>query len=102
MALSSADAEVIASLKMSNDEIFRALGVPPPLLGALENATLANVEQLVAAWLSFSLGGLIEKYERGLDRLFGFDSRKNRVEFDVSILLRSDMSARTDSYSKMI
>ena len=102
MALNSADAEVISSLKMSNDEIFRALGVPPPLLGALENATLANVEQLVSAWLAFSLGGLIEKYERGLDRLFGFDSRKDRVEFDVSALLRSDTAARMDAYSKMI
>jgi HK97 family phage portal protein len=102
LGVTSQDAEVINALKLSNDEIFRALGIPPPLMGALEHATLSNVEQLVSAWLSFSLGGLIEKYERGLDRLFGFDSRANRVEMDVSILLRSDILARTEAHSKMI
>ena len=102
MAVTSADAEVISSMKLSNDEIFRAMGVPPPLLGALEHATLSNVEQMVSAWLSFSLGGLIERYERALDRLFGLDSQRDRIEMDVSILLRSDLSARMDAYSKMV
>lgn len=102
MSVTSADAEVINSLKLSNDEIFRAMGVPPPLLGALEHATLSNVEQMVSAWLSFSLGGLVERYERALDRLFGLDSHEDRIEMDVSILLRSDLSARMDAYSKMV
>lgn len=102
MAVTSADAEVINSLRMSNDEIFRAMGVPPPLLGALEHATLSNVEQMVSAWLSFSLGGLIERYERSLDKLFRFDSKSNRVEMDVTALLRSDLNARMDAYSKMV
>ena len=102
MSVTSADAEVINSMKLSNDEIFRAMGVPPPLLGALEHATLSNVEQMVSAWLSFSLGGLIERYERALDRLFNLDSNDNRIEMDVTILLRSDLSARMDAYSKMV
>lgn len=102
MSITSADAEVISSLKMSNDEIFRALGVPPPLLGALEHATLANTEQLVQAWLAFSLGGLIERYERALDRLFGFNPRKDRVEMGVDSLLRSDLDGRMSALSKGI
>jgi phage portal protein BeeE len=102
MSVTSADAEVINSMKLSNDEIFRAMGVPPPLLGALEHATLSNVEQMVSAWLSFSLGGLIERYERALDRLFNLNSNDDRIEMDVTILLRSDLSARMDAYSKMV
>ena len=102
LSITSADAEVINTLKMTNDEIFRAMGVPPPLLGALENATLSNTEQLVQAWLAFSLGGLIERYERAFDRLFGFDPRKDRVEMSVDALLRSDLAGRMTALSSGI
>jgi len=102
MSVTSSDAEVIATLKMSNDEIYRAMGVPPPLLGALENATLANTEQLVQAWLSFSLGGLLERYERAFDKLFGFNPRVDRIEMSVDALLRSNLDGRMSALSKGI
>ena len=102
MSITSADAEVISTLKMSNDEIFRALGVPPPLLGALEHATLANTEQLVQAWLAFSLGGLLERYERAFDALFGFNPRIDRIEMSVDALLRSNLDGRMTALSKGI
>ena len=102
MSITSADAEVISTLKMSNDEIFRALGVPPPLLGALEHATLANTEQLVQAWLAFSLGGLLERYERAFDTLFGFNPRIDRIEMSVDALLRSNLDGRMTALSKGI
>lgn len=100
MSISSQDAEVIAALRMSNEEIARALGVPPVLLGDLSHATLNNVEQMIHAWLAYSLGGQLERFERAMDRFFGFDSRKDRVEMDLSALLRTDLAARMDALGK--
>lgn len=102
MSLTSQDAQLIESLKMSNEEIARAMGIPPPLLGQLENATLSNVEQLISHWMSISLGGLIERYERGLDRLFGLNSVKDRIEMDTTALLRTDFAERMKSYGSAI
>lgn len=100
ITMSSQDAEVISALRMSNEEIARAMGVPPPMLGDLSQGTLTSTEQLVSAWMAFSLGGLIERYERSLDRLFGFNSRRDRIEMDTSGLLRTDMAARMDALGK--
>lgn len=100
LSISSQDAEVISTMRMSNEEIARALGIPPPLVGDLTHATLANVEQMVSAWLSFSLGGLIERYERALDRFFGLNSRTMRVDMDVTPLLRTDLGARMEAYGR--
>lgn len=100
MSISSQDAEVISALRMSNEEVARALGVPPPLLGDLSNATLSNVEALFGAFLSMSLGGLIERFERGFDRFFGLNSRSERIEMDVTALLRTDLAARMDALAR--
>jgi len=102
MALNSQDAQVIETIKMSNEEIARAVGVPPPLLGQLENANLSNIEQLISHWMSVSLGGLIERYERGLDRLFGYNSIQRRIEMDTTALLRTDLAERMQSYGRAI
>lgn len=44
MALSAKDAEYLGSLKEALLHVARAYGIPPPLLGDLSNATLANVD----------------------------------------------------------
>lgn len=102
MSITSQDAEAIETLKMTTEEIARAVGVPPPLLGQLDNATLSNVEQLVSHWMSISLGGLIERFERGLDRLFGLNSVTDRIEMDTTALLRTDFAERMQSYGRAI
>jgi HK97 family phage portal protein len=102
MTMTSADAEVIATLRMENEEIARTCGVPPPLVGDLSHASLTATEPLIAIWLSISLGGLIERFERGLDRLLGLDGEKDWIDLDVIALLRTDFAARMDAYAKGI
>jgi HK97 family phage portal protein len=94
MGINSADAQVIEALRMSNEEICRCCGVPPPLIGDMQNATRNNAETLIEHWLSLSLGGLIERYERACERLFGLDGRTDSIDMDVSALLRTDLAAR--------
>lgn len=44
MAMSPKDAEYLGSLKEALRHVARAYGIPPPLLGDMEGATLANVD----------------------------------------------------------
>lgn len=100
MSISSEDAEVIAALRMSNEEIARCVGVPGPLIGDLEKSGLTNTEALIEFWLSISLGGLIERYEWGLNRLLSLDGRTEWVDMSTEGLLRTNLVARMDGLTK--
>ena len=100
MAISSEDAEVIAALRMSNEEIARCVGVPGPLIGDLEKSGLTNTEALIEFWLSLSLGGLIERYECGLNELLGLDGRAQWVELSTEALLRTNLVQRMEGLTK--
>jgi HK97 family phage portal protein len=100
MSITSADAEVIATLRMENEEIARTCGVPPPLIGDLSHGSVTSTETLISAWLAISLGGLIERFERALDRLFGLNGSTDWVDLDVTALLRTDLAARMEALAK--
>jgi HK97 family phage portal protein len=100
MSITSEDAEVINTLRMENEEIARTCGVPPPLVGDLSHGSLTATEPLIATWLSISLGGLLERFERGLDRLLGLDGVSDWIDFDLSALLRTDFAARMEALTK--
>src|SRR6185369_10982115 len=100
--LAAIDESVISSLRFSNEEIARCAGVPPPMYGDLSSGAVVNSETLVRHWLSVSLGGLIERLERELDRLFRMDGRTNLVEMSTEALLRSDLAAQAEALSKLV
>ena len=101
MGLSPEVAKVVDTLRMSNEEIARCAGVPPPLIGDLTHSAPGNTtEALMTWWLSISLGGLIERFERGLDRLFGLNSRAGWIDLDPIELLRMELGKRMDALGK--
>jgi len=100
--LAAIDESVIASLRFSNEEVARCAGVPPPMYGDLTSGAIISSETLVRHWLSVSLGGLIERLERELDRLFRMDGRSNLVEMSTEALLRSDLAAQAEALSKLV
>ena len=100
--LAAVDESVITSLRFSNEEVARTAGVPPPMYGDLSSGAVVNSETLVRHWLSVSLGGLIERLERELDRLFRMDGRHDLVEMSTEALLRSDMSAQAEALAKLV
>lgn len=100
LGISSEDAEVIEALRMSNEEIARCVGVPGPLVGDLREAALSNTSALIAHWLSISLGGLIERYEAGLERLFNLNGRTEWVDMSTEALLRLDLTKRMEALTK--
>ena len=100
--LAAIDESVIASLRFSNEEVARCAGVPPPMYGDLTSGAIVNSETLVRHWLSVSLGGLIERLERELDRLFRMDGRRDLVEMSTEALLRSDLAGQADALAKLV
>lgn len=100
--LGAIDESVITSLRFSNEEIARCAGVPPPMYGDLSAGAIVNSETLVRHWLSVSLGGLIERFERELDRLFRLDGRHDLIEMSTEALLRSDMVAQAQALSTLV
>jgi HK97 family phage portal protein len=100
--LAAIDESVITSLRFSNEEIARTAGVPPPMYGDLSSGAVVNSEALVRHWLSVSLGGLIERLERELDRLFRMDGRHDLIEMSTEALLRSDVAAQAEALSKLV
>jgi HK97 family phage portal protein len=100
--LAAIDQSVIASLRFSNEEVARCAGVPPPMYGDLSAGAIMNSETLVRHWLSVSLGGLIERLERELDRLFRLDGRHDLVEMSTEALLRSDLAAQAEALAKLV
>ena len=63
---------------------------------------MLNTEALINHWLSVSLGGLIERFERGLERLFGMDGRRDYVDLSVEALLRTDLASQAEALAKMV
>jgi HK97 family phage portal protein len=100
--LAAIDESVIASLRFSNEEIARCAGVPPPMYGDLSAGAIVNSETLVRHWLSVSLGGLIERFERELDRLFRMDGRHDLIEMSTEALLRSDLAAQAAALAQLV
>ncbi|WP_367394564.1 phage portal protein [Cupriavidus sp. Agwp_2] len=101
VTMSAQDAQIIDVYKMTTEDIARVFGVPLPIIGALENATLANVQSLTEYWLSTGLGFVLEHIESALDSLFGLPDGE-WMEFDTAALLRTDFTKRVEGLTKAI
>jgi HK97 family phage portal protein len=97
MAISSQDAQLVEAQRMSQEEIARCFGVPPPMIGDLSKATLNNVESTINFWLANGLGSLMENLERSFDIGFGLVATPDYIEFDERALLRMDYVQRIDA-----
>jgi HK97 family phage portal protein len=101
--LAAIDQSVVSSLRYSNEDIARCVLVAPPLYGDVSSGgAQINTEALINHWLSVSLGGLIERFERALERVFGMDGRSNYLVMSTEALLRTDMAAQAEALAKMV
>jgi HK97 family phage portal protein len=99
MSITSVDAELIDSYKMTVADIARVYRVPLVIIGEMGGATFNNTESLIRHWLSTGLGFMLEHIELALDALFELPPDEF-MAFDVEHLLRADFSARTDGLVK--
>lgn len=97
MSMSSQDAQMVEAWKMTVEEISRVFRIPPMLINNLENATFQNSEALMRFWLASGLGFLINHVELSYAKYYGLDPRKEGVELDQEVLLRSDLKGQLEA-----
>ena len=88
------DAQIAELLKLSDEHIMMAFGVPLQVLG-LGDARYANAEALMTQWVASGLGFALAHIEASFDRLFRLAGEpREYTEFDTSALLRSAFKDR--------
>lgn len=95
LSLSAADAQLLEARKFQVIDIARAFGIPPILIGDNEKTSSwgAGVEQIVLAFLKFTLAERLVTIEQELNRKL-FRTAGRFVKFDSDALLRGDSASR--------
>lgn len=99
MSMTSVDAAIVESAKLSAVEIARVFRVPLAVIGEMGGATFNNVEALMRHWISTGLGFQIEHFELALSRLFRLPADE-AIAMETDYLLRTDFKARIDALVK--
>jgi len=105
VSMSMRDAEFIAQMRFSVEEIARIFNVPPHKIQMLERATFNNIEHLSREFYTSALQPWIVRIEATMnatwltagDRAAGYYLRHN-----ADGLLRGDLKTRSESYAKQI
>lgn len=99
------DAQLLESRYFGIEEICRAFGVPPQLIGHTNKASswASSLEQTNQGFLTYSLNPQLVRYEQTIARklLLPQDKYRYRPKFAVDGLLRANNAARADFYVKM-
>lgn len=99
------DAQLLESRYFGIEEICRAFGVPPQLIGHTNKASswASSLEQTNQGFLTYSLNPQLVRYEQTISRklLLPQDKYEYRPKFAVDGLLRANNTARADFYVKM-
>lgn len=101
MSITSTDAQLIQSYKMTSEDIARVFRIPLAVVGVPGGATFSSTETLIRFWMSTGLGYVLEHLELAIDNLFDLQDGQF-VAFDQDALLRSDFAARVDALTKGI
>lgn len=87
------DAQFIETRKMQRSEICGWFGVPPHLIGDLENATFSNIEQQDLEFAKHCMRTWLVRWEQELNWKF-FAGTDFFAQFDLDDLLRGDFLSR--------
>lgn len=104
ISLTPADAEFINTAKITTTDIARAYRIPPHIIGDLERATFSNIEHQSLEFVKHTLLPWIKNWEAELNRkLLPLDLQDTHFfRFNVEGLLRGDIRARMEAYTKAI
>lgn len=97
-------AQLLSTEEFSITDIARIFNVPPHMIGDLTRSTFSNIEQQTIQFAQFSVRPTVKCAETELEcKLFTDQEQAHTsVKFDINGLMRGDMAARGEWYSKMI
>ena len=102
--VSMRDAQFLEAMKYSRSQIASMFRVPPHMIGDLDRATFSNIEHQDLAFVKYTLGPWMVRWERRITKSLipERDREKYFAEFLVDGLLRGDMASRYEAHSKAI
>ncbi len=97
---SNADAELLESRKLSNEDVARIFGVPPASVGISQSVSYGSAQQAAQDLVTNALAPLASRIEQAMARcLLTTEGRRTLIiEHDLSGLLRGDVSTRWGAY----
>ena len=85
LGTTAAELDFTESRKFIRDEICSAFGVPPPMVGSYENATLANIETARKIFWRDTMLTLLAKIEAFLNMQLAYEfGPQFRITYDIS------------------
>jgi len=97
MSVSAVDAQLIETLKWSDERVCSVFHVPGFKVGVGQEPTHSNIEGRERAYYSDCIQILVEEMEAVLDRGLGFDGKTAGVELDVGALVRMDSKTQMET-----
>lgn len=99
LTMTAEDAQLLATRQFQIEEIARAYGVPPFMIGHTVKTTSfgAGIEAMGAGFVRFTLRQHLHKFQTEINRKF-FRSPEKFVEFDTFELERADMKSLFESF----
>ena len=103
ISLSAADSQLLESRRFQVEDIARAYGVPPHMIGAMEKTTSwgSGVEAMSLGFLKYTLLPHLTRFQQEIKRKC-FRISRYFVEFNVDGLLAADAKGRADAYRQAI
>lgn len=104
--INPADAQLLESRYFGIEEVCRAFGVPPQLIGHTDKASswASSLEQTNMGFLTYSLRPTLVRIEQAIARklLTPEDRARYKPKFSVEGLLRADSAGRANFYTQML
>lgn len=103
ISLSAADSQLLESRRFQVEDIARAYGVPPFMIGAMEKTTSwgSGVESMSLGFLKYTLLPHLTRFQQEIKRKC-FRISRYFVEFNVDGLLAADAKGRADAYRQAV
>lgn len=101
VGMNNQDSQFLETREFSVVEIARAFRVPPHMIYDLKRATFSNIEHQQLEFATYSILPWLRRWEERINRDLISDPDVY-IKFSMEGLLRGDMAARAEFYSKMI
>lgn len=106
LRLSPVDAQLLESRHFGIEEICRAFGIPPPLIGHTDKSSswASSLESLNRAFLAYSLRPTLRRIEQTITKklLRPAERAEFTVKFNVKALMRADAAAQSAFYASAL
>ncbi len=98
LSLSAQELQFIAARQFQLQEIARLFRIPPHMIGELSRSTNNNIVQQSQEYVNFTISGYTRRWKAKLRQSFGLRADDIHVEFDLTELVRADITARYNAY----